>query len=218
MRSAVYIASLWPGFAQAWIWGNWRGLLLAIGFAGALNLALTVTFAWPRWPAEAPAGTTAAAAWLLVLGLWGLGFAGLRRDWGKLATRQKPGANAEVESWFTAAQAEYLKGHWLEAETLVRQILARQPGDAEAWLLLVSLHRRTGRHAEARRSLIEMKDMPAAAKWSREIETELAHLSKQANEGIGTARETRRAQDAPPEPTGDGDVADAPPYKRRRAA
>ena len=53
-------------------------------------------------------------------------------------------ADPQLDDWFREAQHEYLKGHWIAAETQLTRLLARQPADAEARLLLASLQRRSG--------------------------------------------------------------------------
>jgi len=171
MRPVVWIACLWPGLIQSWRLGSLRGLGLAAAFAAALNLALVSSFVWPRWPiASLPAGTAAAIAWVSVLGLWILGLRWTAQTWSQLCP-PKPKSDPQLENWFREAQHEYLKGHWIEAETLLKRILARQPVDAEARLLLASVQRRTGAQNQARQTLTELQ--PVAAKWQWEIDAEL---------------------------------------------
>jgi predicted Zn-dependent protease len=123
----------------------------------------------------------AAAAWLLVLGLWGAGLAWLRHDWPRLAANRHAKPDAEVEAWFSEAQTEYLRGHWLEAETLISRVLARQPADVEARLLRASIQRRTNRTAAARTTLDELKESGRATEWLLEIESELERLNESEN-------------------------------------
>ena len=176
MRPVVWIACLWPGLLQAWKLGSLRGLGLAAVFAAALNLALVSSCVWPRWPiANLPAGTTAAIAWLSVLGLGILGLRWTAQSWSQLCP-PKLKADPQIDEWFREAQHEYLKGHWIAAETLLTCLLARQPADSEARLLLASLQRRTGARSQARQTLTELQ--PAAARWQWEIEAELARLSE----------------------------------------
>lgn len=177
MRALLSIACLWPGLPQAWLWGRLGALALAAAFAGALNLALIASFVWPQWPAASAPGATAAAAWILVLGLWIVGIAGLRRDWNRLFP--SPADNSgELNDWFREAQTLYLKGHWIEAEALVGKIVARQPADIEAGLLIASIQRRTDQRQLARKTLAELAEYPAAARWRDEIAAELKQLSE----------------------------------------
>jgi hypothetical protein len=178
MRSFVWIACLWPGVIQAWRLGSLRGLGLAAVFAGALNLALVSSFVWPRWPiASLPAGTAAAIAWASVLGLWIVGLRWTSRTWSQVCP-PKPKSDPQFDDWFREAQHAYLKGQWLEAEPLVARILARQPADSEARLLLASIQRRSKNHEQAKRTLSELQ--PVATKWQWEIVAELQQLEELA--------------------------------------
>ena len=192
MRLVVWIACLWPGLIQAWRLGSLRGLGLATVFAAALNVALVSSFVWPRWPiASLPAGTTAAIAWASVLGLWILGLRWTAQSWSQLCP-PKPTSDPQLENLFRDAQHEYLKGHWIAAETLLTRLLARQPADAEARLLLASVQRRSGSRNQARQTLTELQ--PAAARWQWEIAAELARLAELDAEQVTVSPEpTRKA-------------------------
>jgi hypothetical protein len=63
------------------------------------------------------------------------------------------------------AQTEYLRGHWLEAESL---------------LLRTSVYRRSGHVEKARQQLAELAQLPAARTWRHEIAAELHQLSQRA--------------------------------------
>ncbi len=68
-----------------------------------------------------------------------------------------------------AAQTEYLKGNWIEAEAILRKLLRRSPRDVEALLLLATMQRRTGRFDQARQQLQQMSRLDAAQPWHVEI-------------------------------------------------
>jgi len=124
-----------------------------------------------------PVGTNAVVSWLLVLGFWIVGFIWLRRDLPQLSTNLRPATqNSQQNADFREAQHLYLKGHWIEAETLLTRLLLGQPQDVEAQLLLTSVQRRTGRWLEARQKLVALKDERGAANWLPEIESELNQL------------------------------------------
>jgi len=170
MRQLLDISGFWPGLASAWR-GEGRGVGWAIGFGLALDAALVLTFA--SWSAAVPAGWGwffAGLCWVLVLGL---SVAGRKRG---------PARDEQVEAWFVEAQRHYLRGHWIEAETLVGRLLARRPDDVEARLLLASIERRTGRRAEARATLRRLRDCPPAAGWRFEIEAEMRQLEEREAE------------------------------------
>jgi hypothetical protein len=190
MRLSLRIASLWPGFARAWVLARWEGLVLAAAFAAALNTALVATLAPGTW--QATGGLTAAIAWVLALGCWALGLAWLRHDWPRLARAQASGTSGEDDVLLTEAQHAYLKGHWIEAETMVARLLGKQPSDIEARLLLASIRRRSKQWNEARRILIELSQTPAAAKWLLEIGAELRQIEELEAE-VSSEREDRKA-------------------------
>lgn len=178
MPTAPLILSVWPGLARLWLRGHWTALASAIGFGGLLQLALVVTFVWPQLLSrDLPPWAAPTGAWLLVLGLWIAGVRSalaLRQE----IARQAKGDPAAVEPLLRQVQTEYLKGHWIEAETLLQQLLAQRPADVEAQLLLATLYRRTKRYDEAKRQLDALIGLPAAGKWIDEIESELKRLER----------------------------------------
>jgi len=153
---------------------------LAMAFAAALNLALVTTWIWPHWPPGIPAGMFASAAWVSVLGLWVWGIVRLRRDWLRLFPPREN--EPQIDTWIREAQTAYLRGHWPEAETLVRNILQRRHGDVEATLLLASIQRRSKRWAHARETLSELSSAAAASRWRLEIAAELTQIAEEESE------------------------------------
>jgi hypothetical protein len=178
MHFSLWIASLWPGFSRAWVLARWEGLILAVAFAAAINTGLVATFAW-RWEmTTALSGAVATTAWVLVLSLWTVGIAWLRRDLPHLRARADGEVDPQHEELFHEAQHLYLKGHWLEAEAIVTRLIARQPLDAEARLLLASVLRRTGQYRAARKTLVELREHAVAGKWLLEIDVELRQIEE----------------------------------------
>src|SRR5207248_1945092 len=82
--------------------------------------------------------------------------------------------------------AEYLQGNWFEAERICRELLADEPRDAEAGLLLASVLRCSSRLSEAREALDRLAQSTPADRWSREIAVERERIA------------ARPAQDASP--------------------
>jgi hypothetical protein len=194
MRLVFWIADLWPGFVQAWLAARWEGLALAAAFAAALNFAIVTSFVWPDM--YGTAGGSTAIAWFVVLGFWIVGFVWLRRD-ASLRGRTAENRNPQIETWFCQAQHEYLKGHWIEAESLITRLLGQRPHDVEAGLLLAAVQRRTERWREATETLNNMKGNSASAAWSYEIETELGQIRKlEAMSGNWNERETNNQRAA----------------------
>ena len=66
----------------------------------------------------------------------------------------------------------YLSGKWEEAEGLLTDVLAIEPRDPPALLLLTGVYRHTGRLEAAQLLLREISRLEIADDWSLEIETE----------------------------------------------
>jgi hypothetical protein len=161
---------LWPGLAELWWRGAWSGLALAGAFALVACFAVSATWVWDELLGAGRAGTIWSgffAAWL------GLFVVSLRR-----APRGGlPGAGGPDDA-FPGALAQYLKGNWLEAETLARGLLIRSPEDVEAALLLTAVLRHTGRIDEGRETLDAVTLWDRAAAWRMEIDREYRLLAE----------------------------------------
>jgi len=96
------------------------------------------------------------------------------------------------EDLFIQAQTEYLKGHWCEAESLLRK-LVNEAQDVDAHLSLAALYRQTNRCDEARSVLRMLERFDGAEKWRFEIERErlLLERSRLSREADGASREER---------------------------
>jgi hypothetical protein len=169
MRQIAALASLWPGLPRLWRHGSTSALLVALGFAVLLNSVLLTSYVQPDlvvpWLRQA-------LWWVLLIGwvanLW------LSQ---RLVDDQRPRpSSGGDEGLFLQAQAEYLRGHWFEAESLLRTLLHATPQDVDARLLLASLLRRSGRPPEAATELRTLAATPGASKWSFEFEREQALL------------------------------------------
>jgi hypothetical protein len=185
MRGLRWIAALWPGLLGAWALGSPRALLLAMAFGAALNLALVTTFVWPS-VMYVPRPLAGPAAWVLVLGLLVWGIALLRAQWRELFPPRQ--SDPQVEDWFRQAQNAYLRGHWLEAESLVQNILQRRPADVEARLLRASIERRTRRFVEARKSINELLTDETVSGWRMEMQRELEQIADAEQESHASIR------------------------------
>ena len=139
--------------------------MLAVLFAIALNFGLMATFVWP----EMVSPLVRLSGWSGVLVFWVVaGWIGLR----EASRLRNPSSEPQQQGLFVQAQTEYLKGHWLEAETLLRKILARDDRDAEARLMLASLLRHADRAGEAWVELDFLELSEAGRKWASEIARE----------------------------------------------
>jgi thioredoxin-like negative regulator of GroEL len=88
------------------------------------------------------------------------------------------GVRVDDRGLFIAAQGEYLKGHWFEAENLLQEMLVRSPADVDAHLLLATLYRHTRRIDEAHERLRLMERLDGVERWQSEIGVERRLLAR----------------------------------------
>lgn len=176
--------ALWPGLARLWLRGEVLGLVTAVAFATALNFALITTFVWPQLlTRQLPPWAVPAMAWIVVVWFW---VAGLRTGGALAAAAARTSIPGDAESLtqFRQAQLEYLKGHWIEAESQLLQLLARTPGDLEARLLLASVQRRMGRADEAKQSLQKLAELNGSVLWADEVQRESVKIQQLQREQL----------------------------------
>lgn len=170
MRVARYAAYLWPGLPDLWWRGAWSGLALALVFVLVADFAVCATWVWDELLGPGRERTiwiACAAAWLA------LTLVSLRRT-----ARGAEALGGSESDLYPAALAEYLKGNWVEAEVLARQLLAGRPSDVEAALLLAAVLRHTTRIDEARTTLDELVRWDRAAVWQTEIDVEYQRVAE----------------------------------------
>jgi hypothetical protein len=164
MQAPSLASCWWPGLPQLWWRGDLRAMMLAVLFAIVLNFALTATFVWP----EMVSTGTLAAIWTGVITYWMIAvWTGMRE-----VTRIRSRSVEQQQALFLNAQMEYLKGHWLEAETLLRELLGIDQHDGDARLMLASLLRHSDRAGEALIQLETLELSEAGGKWASEISRE----------------------------------------------
>jgi hypothetical protein len=202
MQRAYWLTCCWPGLSQLWIKGQWSGLLSALLFAGLLNMAVLSQLIWPEL---LPTGV-AWSLWPLVGGYW---LYGLVQSYRQLPTMrihpvsERAQARADNEEQpaeaniFAAAQREYMKQNWYEAEMLLLQLLNDCETDIEARLMLAALYRHTGRLDEAEQQLQQVSRSDRADEWSYENEQQreqIKHdrLQDQSDDDSATLKEEIR--------------------------
>ena len=161
------LLGLWPGLPTAWFRGSFSGLLIALGFAIVLEIAILATIVWPLWFRPA----TVAVVWFCVVLYWLIAalpsFA--QRT---LGNRDLGQASSQRLDLFRKAQAEYLTGNWSVAEQHLLVLLDADASDVEVQLMLATLYRRLGRWREAGRRLELATDTDTRKKWHWEISRE----------------------------------------------
>lgn len=146
--------------------------MTALAFALLLDGLVVVTLLWT----EVAPGPLRLIGWLFAA-LWWLVAAVLTlRDLPQIASSKGGTAN---QGLFVAAQTEYLRGNWIEAEANLRKLLRRNTRDIESQLLLATLRRRTLRFEEARQQLQQLSRLEAADRWKTEIRCERELLRRE---------------------------------------
>jgi len=169
----------WPGLPRLWLRGDGWSLLYAVLFAGALNLTLIHTFLWPDWlPLPSPLWI-----WPMLLLAWvASGWRGLRQIPDLLLVPTGAQPTAGQPDFLSEAQAVYLRGHWEEAELLLRRQLHHYPDDIAAGMLRATLLRHQSQWSQARQQLQDLQRWDAAQWWAFEIEREFAAIERAQNE------------------------------------
>ncbi len=156
---------LWPGLSLIWRHGSWLGLAIAVGFTALVNLALASSILW----SELFTAGLRSLIWAVVGGIWAVSAIFASR-WDSRGAPPRD-LSPRVDS-FALALDHYLKGNWFEAEYLLSGLLAANPRDVDASLMLATLWRHTGRFEEALEGLARLERCEDGKKWRWEISRE----------------------------------------------
>jgi thioredoxin-like negative regulator of GroEL len=138
---------------------------MALGFAALLNLAVMSTLVWT----ELLAAGVRNSVWMVVAALWaGSALLSYRRDVRCVSQSE----SSPAQQRFAEALSRYVARDWFEAERGLRRLLAEDPRDSDAGLMLAALLRRTGRTREAERQLDRIERFDGSRKWELEIRRE----------------------------------------------
>jgi thioredoxin-like negative regulator of GroEL len=151
-----------------WLWlrGSLAGLVLALAFGVAVDVALLTTWIWTELvdlPISIGLWTAVAAVWLVATVSAVSAF----------PPAIPTGRDEAADTLFVKARNAYLARDWLLAETQLRTLLDISPTDGEAQLLLGTLLRRAGRVAEAREALQKLSRSDSGAVWRSAIAREI---------------------------------------------
>ncbi|GIW98502.1 MAG: hypothetical protein KatS3mg111_1835 [Pirellulaceae bacterium] len=173
----------WPGFRAAWFRGASIGLLIAVLWTWWLCVTILATLVWQHW--WPPLVTYLSWGGVITAALAAAGWESFR-----------PAHHQEDDAMdlLVAAQDEYLRGNWFEAEALALRLLHRCSDDIPAGLLLVGVLRATGRLEAAQRRLDQLQLYDAAGEWWFEIRQEAARIER-ARE-VAAAPEDGQAESA----------------------
>jgi len=204
MGFARYLTLVWPGMPWLWLRGSFAGLVLALAFAVALDVAVFTTWIW----SELVDFRLSLAVWTGTAVVWLIATASALTSFPPPIPQ---GRDVAADALFVKARDAYLARDWLAAETKLRTLLDLSPTDGEAQLLLATLLRRVGRLEEAAAAFETLSRSDAGAPWLSTIAREL--------ERVASARQPSAAGDSNtlPMPRHHGDTT-GPASAQDRAA
>jgi tetratricopeptide (TPR) repeat protein len=171
MGFARSLTLIWPGLPWLWLRGSLGGLILAVGFAVVLDVAILTTWIW----SELVDRQVSVGIWSAAGAVWLVATVSALASFPPAIPKPR---DAAADALFRAARDAYLAKDWLAAETKLRALLVLAPTDGEAQLLLATLLRRVGRRAEARTALEKLSRSDSGIPWQSPISRELALLDR----------------------------------------
>jgi hypothetical protein len=170
MGVARYLTLVWPGMPWLWLRGSLAGLVLAVAFALAVDVAVVTTWIW----SELVDFRLTLALWTATAVVWLASTASAITSFPPPIPR---GRDAAADALFVKARDAYLARDWLAAETKLRALLDLAPTDGEGQLLLGTLLRRVGRLDEAAAALETLSRSDTGAPWRSPVARELERIT-----------------------------------------
>jgi hypothetical protein len=170
MGFARYLTIAWPGMPWLWLRGSFAGLVLALAFALAVDVAVFTTWIW----SELVDVRLSLALWTATAVVWLIATASALTGFPPPIPR---GRDVAADALFVKARDAYLARDWLAAETKLRTLLDLSPTDGEAQLLLGTLLRRVGRLDEAAAALETLSRSDAGTPWLPAIGREMERIA-----------------------------------------
>jgi tetratricopeptide (TPR) repeat protein len=169
------ILILWPGSTGVLRYGLWGHLGVAILFGIICNIAIFLNFYWIDFLSSLArifVGGTVLTSWLFL----SVAASSSLKKYEKMLDVDSSGEA------FLEAQTHYLCGNWFEAECCLKNLLKKNPYDAEALLLKATLYRHLRRFSEARKTLSDLEKIDASLYWREEIDFEKKAIVEDENE------------------------------------
>jgi len=172
----------------------------AVAFTIALNWLLLTTFVYTDWMSGILVRMSCwigVAAWLFYV---------IRRC-RELPLLLTPREVSDEPDRFGEAQVAFLKGDWEEAEAMLQHVLAIEPRDPPALILLAGVFRHTERLEAAEMLVQEIRRLEIAEEWDLEVTAEANRLQR-AKEVLA-AETTSQPACEPADPSGAADLTAA---------
>ncbi|MEM9411143.1 MAG: hypothetical protein AAGA30_08525 [Planctomycetota bacterium] len=192
MKWGQWLLCGWPGLTQLWLRGSFAAMFWAIIFSITLNLALVATFLWPALLGD----LFPVIAWPVIFLVWMASTGSSVHFVEELSHPPKMVSDQERNEFspenigndvcdeasesgtttphtlFNRAQREYLRGHWNEAESFLKERINQAERDIEARLLLATLYRRKNLFDSAVEQLLQLEKFDDSVHWKFEIDRE----------------------------------------------
>jgi len=175
MPRVLWATCFWPGLAPMWVRGSGFGLLVALLFSVLINTCIITSFVWTEWLNP----SLQSFLWILTSGIY-FGSTIASGYW--LRQQESDVRLARTQGLYEKGVSEYLQGNWYSTETILTELLNRDPYDLEAMLMIACLYRRTERFAEGFRYLDRCQSCDTQEKWTFEIDTERVLIQEDITE------------------------------------
>lgn len=152
-----------------------------------LNLLLILRFVYPEWLA----GVLVRVAFWVAVAAWVTYVVRSVRD---LPWIIAPRTVSDQPDRFEEAQQAYLQSDWKRSEKLLLGVLAIEPRDPPALLMLAGVYRHTDRLTEAELLIGEIMRLEVADRWELEVAAERQRLDRD-NQAKNSGQQTEESSD-----------------------
>ncbi|KPJ55732.1 MAG: hypothetical protein AMS16_03745 [Planctomycetes bacterium DG_58] len=163
---ALVVTVVFPGTGHLLLRRYLKGSVLAALFAASTDVFLITTF---LWPGEGKGGLILVSL-AIMIGVWGYALLDVVS---RLKVLRQEDFQERKDELLKAAQVAWLKDENAEAERLLKEIIALDDRDVEAWVHLGKVLKSVGREEEARMSFRTALHLEGSKRWHWELKREL---------------------------------------------
>ena len=168
---------VFPGTGHLLLRRYLKGSVLAVLFAASADIFLITAF---LWPGVGRAGLIVVSLVIMVV-VWGYALFDILS---RLKVLRAGDFQERKDALLRAAQVAWLRDENVEAERLLKQIIALDDRDVEAWVHLGKVQKSSGRDGEARESFHTALNLDGSRRWHWELMRELG-----TDDGVPTEAE-----------------------------
>jgi len=172
---AVTATVIFPGTGHLVLRRYLRGSVLAALFAASTDVFLITAF---LWPGEGKTGLIVVSLAIMVV-VWGYALFDILS---RLRVLRAEDFQERKDNLLKAAQVAWLRDDYAGAERLLKEIIALDDRDVEAWVHLGKVLKSCGRDEEARESFRTALNLEGSRRWRWELMRELGTAGTDATE------------------------------------